>query len=178
MAPGGRRRGRLFALAVALGSLACGPTVTPSGTEDGSGSGGTTITAGMNSTTSVTSTSGPGADTGVSTDTSTSDGAPGTVPMFEACDVEGEGGCVPELLCTPVSLLDGRTSTMCTAECLDPEADCDLAPEGWTTVCAAFLHVPPDPFCAIACGEDFECPEGMVCGVDIPFSEPYYCYPA
>ena len=117
-------------------------------------------------------TTGAGLDTGVSTSTGMA-----AVPMYGACEGRGEGNCDAGLLCTIIALGGGSTSHICTAECGNVAQDCAAPPVGWDAVCAGFLHDPPDPFCAIGCTERSGCPDGMTCGVQPPFSPPYYCVP-
>jgi len=119
------------------------------------------------------------ADTGTGTTTeapvgSSSTGAPiGDVEMYGACAGDD---CVAGLQCTTVAFVKG--GAICTAQCSDPARDCDTPPDGGAATCGAFTHMPPDPFCAIACDEETPCPEGMSCGLESPpFSPPFYCVP-
>lgn len=169
---------RAFGLVLA-GLLACGPTVSPSGS-DGSGSMGSEGT-GAATAESQTNTSSPdptGSATTTGADSGTqSTGMVGTIPMYGTCDLQAPA-CQPDLLCAVVGLREGVATSICTAQCLDPAADCEPAPEGWAPVCNGFFHdMPPDPFCAIGCGADQACPEGMICGTEVPFTPPYYCIP-
>jgi hypothetical protein len=159
----------------------CGPSLGPNSTTDGDGpdSDSAAATAG----TAPTSPS-PGTDTPSGSSGESSDGgdvpSAGTdpledAPMYARCESNEE--CLPGLTCTPVGLLDGDAFAMCTAECSDPTRDCDAPPAGWTAVCNGFLHMPPDPFCAIGCDQDGQCPRGMTCGEESPFAPPYYCIP-
>ncbi len=161
---------------------ACGPSAAP--TEP-------TVTTGDDPSTGATvdpsmtgATSAPGSDSATDTgatqgDSMSSSGeAPATVPMYEACGPELDA-CLPGLTCTPVSQIDGRSTWMCTAECMDPLRDCEAPPDGWSPVCNGFFHdLGPDPFCAIGCTAEGDCPEGMTCGIEEPpFTAPFYCYP-
>lgn len=155
----------------------CGPTTGPLGESMDTGT----------TTSEVTSSDGNGTDTGGSEGTesgrtddregSTDDGdasstgpVVGDVEMYGSCSEDNR--CAPGLSCTPVA--SGAGATICTAQCTDPVLDCDAPPDGWSATCGAFLHVPPDPFCAIGCDEETPCPEDMSCGLDSP---PFYCVP-
>ena len=166
---------------VVLFLTACGPSTTPT---ESTGTTGDDTNAETVSDPSMTgATSAPGIDTAAGTSATGDDGSsgepPATVPMYGACGPELDA-CLPGLTCTPISLLDGRTSSICTAQCMDPMRDCETPPPGWSPICQGFFHeFGPDPFCAIGCTEESECPEGMLCGVEQPpFTEPFYCYPS
>lgn len=173
----GSRRGLVGGVAVfgAWLGWGCGPTVEPSdpmgsSSGDDASSGSTAIADGA--------TSAAGSEVGTSASGGSSTGAGmGTTPMYGACG--GPEDCLPGLFCTPIALPEGGgPGSICTAQCGDPAVDCVAPPDGWAAVCNGFFHdIPPDPFCAIGCGVDLVCPDGMVCGTGVPFTEPYYCIP-
>lgn len=124
----------------------------------------------------TTAAADSGADSIGGTGATTGAVGPGDVAMYEACTEDSD--CLEGLGCTIFSFMPFVQA--CTAMC-DAKAQmngCDAPPESWVPVCAAFSHRGIEPFCAIGCSEESGCPEGMKCGVEIPFSMPYYCYPA
>jgi len=160
-------------VALAL-AMACGPAVGPSDSSESSSGGsgeGSTLASGVTSTFGMDASDGAGT---TSSDSTTGEPT-GTTPMYGACT--GTEQCLPDLLCAPISTPTGGSSgSICTAECSTPAIDCVPPPAGWEAVCNGFFHeIPPDPFCAIGCDAELGCPEGMICGTGIPFTEPYYC---
>lgn len=165
----------LLILAVSLSAplgLGCGPE-EPTEPEHGSGS-----MSGSGSGSEASSTS---AATGSHDESgSSTEQQPGTVPLYDSCDGEGQD-CLPGLLCAPIAMEPGGgTSMICTVECHDPAVDCAAPPDGFEAVCNGFLHmIEPDPFCAIGCTETGACPAGMECVSDSPpYTEPLYCVPS
>ncbi|MBL4687674.1 MAG: hypothetical protein JKY37_23970 [Nannocystaceae bacterium] len=155
-----------------------GPTISPPTDTVVEGSTGEVTDPGPGLSTSPSTTDSGDAQTstGVDRDPGTSTGSAPSVEMYGECGGRAALTCLPGLLCAVVSLADGARS-ICSRQCGDPANDCDPPPVGWSPVCAAFLHDPPDPFCAIGCNDDGGCPAGTSCGDEPPFSLPYYCVP-
>lgn len=77
-------------------------------------------------------------------------------PMYAPCDRDEQ--CMAGLECVVLAYGETFDSSICTAPCTDPAADCEPAPRGWEPTCALHVRDGQADVCAIACDEGLECP--------------------
>ncbi|MEX1368311.1 MAG: hypothetical protein AB1Z98_34590 [Nannocystaceae bacterium] len=82
-------------------------------------------------------------------------------PMYAPCD--GDEQCMAGLECVVLAYGQSFDYSICTAQCTDPTVDCEPAPRGWEPTCALHVKDGQADVCAIACGDERECPPQQWC---------------